>query len=170
MSLRAADAKESNDSKNTSNTKLYVGNLDPRVTEYHIIQLFRPFGEIVKEDFAWHTHGPKKGEPRGFCFVEYATKEAAQIAMRKMHGKQVLNRTLDVHFSDTQPRPQASKPNNFTPVIPADPTPINKVALSKEAMDAKIFAIKSKLKLMEKEEPEIKQTRFQPYTKRNNNM
>lgn len=59
--------------------KLYIGNLDPRVTEYHIINLFKPFGHIVREEFAWHTHGVKKGQPRGFCFIEYATNEVGTI-------------------------------------------------------------------------------------------
>lgn len=40
-----------------------------------IIKMFSPFGKIIAEDFLWHTRGPKRGEPRGYAFVQYTTKE-----------------------------------------------------------------------------------------------
>lgn len=77
--------------------KLYVGNLAPTANEYiphankpnlviqtlilppppryHVIKLFQQYGKIVREQFIWHKHGPKRGEPKGFCFVEFATKQ-----------------------------------------------------------------------------------------------
>ncbi|KAG9450187.1 hypothetical protein H6P81_010152 [Aristolochia fimbriata] len=58
-----------------SETRLYVGNLDQRITESLLIKLFSQFGKIVQEDFLWHTRGPKRGEPRGYAFVQYGTRE-----------------------------------------------------------------------------------------------
>ncbi|MCI39323.1 putative RNA-binding protein 18-like, partial [Trifolium medium] len=40
-----------------------------------LLKMFNPYGKIVSEDFLWHTRGPKRGEPRGFAFVQYSTKE-----------------------------------------------------------------------------------------------
>lgn len=45
------------------------------VPRYHVLKMFTPFGKIKREEFLWHTHGPKRGEPRGYAFVEYATRE-----------------------------------------------------------------------------------------------
>jgi RNA recognition motif-containing protein len=56
-------------------SRLYIGNLDLRITEATLIKMFSPFGKIVAEDFLWHTRGPKRGEPRGFAFIQYSTKE-----------------------------------------------------------------------------------------------
>lgn len=42
-----------------------------------LIKLFSPYGKIVSEDFLWHTRGPKRGEPRGFAFIQYSTKEVS---------------------------------------------------------------------------------------------
>ena len=39
-----------------------------------LLKMFSPFGKIVSEDFLWHTRGPKRGEPRGFAFIQYSTK------------------------------------------------------------------------------------------------
>jgi len=55
--------------------RLYIGNLDFRISESDIIKMFSPFGKITAEDFLWHTRGPKCGEPRGYAFVQYTTKE-----------------------------------------------------------------------------------------------
>jgi hypothetical protein len=40
-----------------------------------IIKMFSSFGRIVSEDFLLHKRGPKRGEPRGYAFVQYSTKE-----------------------------------------------------------------------------------------------
>lgn len=56
-------------------SRLYIGNLDQRITEAALIKMFSPFGKIVSEDFLWHTRGPKRGEPRGYAFIEFSTKE-----------------------------------------------------------------------------------------------
>lgn len=58
-----------------SESRLYIGNLDLRITEAALIKMFSPYGKIVSEDFLWHTRGPKRGEPRGFAFIQYSTKE-----------------------------------------------------------------------------------------------
>jgi RNA recognition motif-containing protein len=46
----------------------------------------------------WHTHGPRKGEPRGYCFVEYHTRAEAESAL-KMDGKMIHGRPLVVRFA-----------------------------------------------------------------------
>lgn len=42
-----------------------------------LIKMFSPYGKIISEDFLWHTRGPKRGEPRGFAFIQYSTKEVS---------------------------------------------------------------------------------------------
>lgn len=58
-----------------SESRLYVGNLDQRITEAALIKMFSPYGKIVSEDFLWHTRGPRRGEPRGFAFIQFNTRE-----------------------------------------------------------------------------------------------
>ena len=50
-------------------------SLSSSPARYHILKLFTPFGKIRREEFLWHTHGPKRGEPRGFAFVEFSKRE-----------------------------------------------------------------------------------------------
>ncbi len=60
--------------------KLFVGNIDFRITELQILKLFRKYGTIKKEEFLWNKSGPNQGRPRGVCFIEYATVEVNRRA------------------------------------------------------------------------------------------
>eukprot|EP00752_Nemacystus_decipiens_P005763 g5212.t1 len=80
------------------NETLFVGNLSYRVSEAVIIKLFTPFGKVVREQFCYHMVGPRRGEPRGFCFVEYSNVEDAAKAIRALHGRNLYGRPLRVRF------------------------------------------------------------------------
>lgn len=57
--------------------KVYIGNMDSRLTEQIMLKILQKVGEVVRLRFIWHTAGPKKGEPAGFCFAEFATVQVA---------------------------------------------------------------------------------------------
>ncbi|CAM9503171.1 unnamed protein product, partial [Sphacelaria rigidula] len=80
------------------NETLFVGNLSYKVSEAVIIKLFTPFGKVVREQFCYHMTGPRRGEPRGFCFVEYSNAEDAGKAIRALHGRKLYGRPLRVRF------------------------------------------------------------------------
>lgn len=40
---------------------------------YGLIQLFKPFGTIVREEFQWHLSGQLKGMPKGYAFIQFET-------------------------------------------------------------------------------------------------
>ena len=41
----------------------------------NILRFVVPFGEIVSFKYLLHTAGVEKGEPRGYCFIEFSTRE-----------------------------------------------------------------------------------------------
>src|SRR5687767_9681765 len=65
------------------NKKLYVGNLPYSATEAQIRDLFEQAGEI--ESVALITDR-ETGRPKGFGFVEMATPEGAQEAIKRFNG------------------------------------------------------------------------------------
>ena len=48
----------------------------------------------------WHVVGPKRGQPRGYCFVEYETREEAERARVKTNGLRVFGKSLVCHFAE----------------------------------------------------------------------
>ncbi|KAI0777574.1 RNA-binding domain-containing protein [Trametes elegans] len=83
--------------------RLYVGNLHPTVDEYTLLQLFSKFGKISKLDFLFHKAGPLKGKPRGYAFVEYASKVDAEKALVHAHDRLLRGRKLVVTYANQAP-------------------------------------------------------------------
>ncbi|KAI4373105.1 hypothetical protein MLD38_011267 [Melastoma candidum] len=143
-----------------SESRLYVGNLDLRITEAALIKLFSPFGKIISEDFLWHTRGPKRGEPRGFAFVQYSNKEEAMLAKEKMHGRLACGRPLIVHLaSEKDATGNIEKPSKSSGLTYRAGATIGSSSSGPVNKSAKIAAIKSKLKALEEETSGIKKQR-----------
>ncbi|KAG4093116.1 RNA-binding domain-containing protein [Neocallimastix lanati (nom. inval.)] len=87
-----------NDTKNE--TRLYIGNFPQTITEYSLIKLFQKYGKIKNIEYLWHKFGPKRGEPRGYCFLEYEKPESAKKAIEVMNKKELLGRILTVSYID----------------------------------------------------------------------
>lgn len=96
MSHRTRDRLPREEAPETRDKTLFVGNLDRRVTERHLISLFTQFGELERVLFMWHWHGPLKGQPRGFAFVEFKKKEDALLACQQANGVDLAGRPMVV--------------------------------------------------------------------------
>jgi RNA recognition motif-containing protein len=81
--------------------KLFVGNLSFQATEEDLRELFAQAGtvetvRIITDQFT--------GRPRGFGFVEMATKEEAAKAIEMLNGRLFRDRNLVV--DEARPQPQ----------------------------------------------------------------
>ncbi|GMJ14949.1 hypothetical protein HRI_005164100 [Hibiscus trionum] len=138
-----------------SESRLYVGNLDLRITEAALIKMFSPYGKIISEDFLWHTRGPKRGEPRGFAFIQYSTKEEAKLAKEKMHGRLACGRPLMVHLASekySEEAPRNSSKARGEPIKSGNASSVS----GQMSRSAKITAIKNKLKALDEERDSAK--------------
>jgi len=76
--------------------KIYVGNLSFDVTEDEIAAEFGTYGKV--ESVAIPTD-KISGRPRGFAFVEMASKSEAETAITELNGKTLKDRTIVVNES-----------------------------------------------------------------------
>ena len=88
--------------------RIFVGNLDMKVTEGHILKIFSKFGTVAQENFLWHHTGPRRGQPRGFCFVTMTTHSQAVAANDALSGRKLKGRDLVVNFATDRDAPPAS--------------------------------------------------------------
>ncbi|XP_078811945.1 putative RNA-binding protein 18 isoform X3 [Oryzias latipes] len=91
-------------SENTAHdgNRLWIGNIDPKITEYHLIKLLERFGQVKQFDFLFHKSGPLEGQPRGYCFVNFSTREEAERAIQCLNGKLALSKKLVVRWAHAQ--------------------------------------------------------------------
>lgn len=75
-------------------TRLFVGNLPPRLCFPELEDLFTPFGTILSAEL---MTDPTTGRSRGFGFVEMESMDAAHAAMTALEGLTLEGQTLKVN-------------------------------------------------------------------------
>jgi RNA recognition motif-containing protein len=80
---------------------IYVANLNYRVQDHELQQLFEEYGEVSSAKI---IKDHESGRSRGFAFVEMPDDEAGMQAINDLDGAEVQGRNLKV--SKARPRPQ----------------------------------------------------------------
>jgi cold-inducible RNA-binding protein len=83
--------------------KLYVGNLPYSTTDSDLRAMFEQVGEVADSTV---ISDRETGRSKGFGFVEMATEEGAQEAIRKYNGYSMNGRPLTVN--EARPREERS--------------------------------------------------------------
>ncbi|KAI8801946.1 hypothetical protein BJ742DRAFT_835053 [Cladochytrium replicatum] len=96
-------------------SRIYVGSINFELTDNDIRQVFSEFGNVKAVSM---TMDASTGKHKGYCFVEYDSPEAAQMALETMNGFELGGRQLKV-----------GRPNNYSVSIlqtlpPAPPSRI----------------------------------------------
>ena len=86
--------------------KLYVGNLAYSMRDDSLQQTFSEFGTVTSARVMMDRD---TGRSKGFGFVEMASEQEAQAAIRGMHGQSVDGRALVVN----EARPREERPGGF---------------------------------------------------------
>lgn len=82
-------------------SKIYVGNLNFRVTEEAIRNAFSGFGNITEVRM---IRDRETGNFKGFAFLTFENPESAQKAIEGMNGKDLDGRALRVNLAEDKPR------------------------------------------------------------------
>lgn len=109
--------------------RIYVGNVYFGMTDNELTEVFKPFGEIEYVNLQRDPDGRSKG----YAFVQYKTKQAADEAIEKMHGFVLAGRPLRIgrggggSFTPLPPQPRGEdRPSSST----NDRAPVSKTNAS----------------------------------------
>jgi len=156
MPKNLPEPPSNNDPVNDHNEKrLWVGNIDTRITEFALLKVLQKHGTLEKFDFLYHKAGPDVGKPRGYCFVSYASKQEAELAMGKLNGKMALSKRLSVkwaHLEDSVMKGGATIEVN-KPTIPSGTKTVAEPLDKNVSACSKIRAIEQKLAQLDKGDP-----------------
>lgn len=89
--------------------KLYVGNLSFGASEEALKNLFLEAGNVESVKIVVDTYS---GRPRGFGFVEMASKEEGERAISLLNGKVFMERALVVNEARPQKKRGTEYKNN----------------------------------------------------------
>ncbi|XP_015668386.1 RNA-binding protein 7 [Protobothrops mucrosquamatus] len=73
---------------------LFVGNLDPRVTEELVFELFHQAGPVIKVKIP----NDRDGKPKQFAFVNFKHEESVPYGMSLLNGIKLFGRPLKIQF------------------------------------------------------------------------
>lgn len=135
------------DSSQESDYRLWIGNLDSRLTEFSILKILQKFGSLKKFDYLYHKSGPDQGKSRGYCFASYDNKASAELAMAKMNGKLALSKRLIVKWANKDVSTEQEKPKMTNAWNKAEEEDISP--------KSKIQAIEAKLQKMQDRNPSM---------------
>jgi RNA recognition motif-containing protein len=74
---------------------IYVGNLSLEVTEEELRREFTAFGEVISL-IIMNDRYIGSGQPRGYGFVEMASKAEGKVVISRLQGKMLKSRVIDV--------------------------------------------------------------------------
>ena len=91
---------------------IYVGNLSLETTEDELRKEFTEFGEVISVIIMDDKY-IGSGQPRGYGYVEMASKSEGTIAVANLEGKKLRNRIINV----IEALPLSDKRGNTLPDI-----------------------------------------------------
>lgn len=76
--------------------QIYVGNLNYRMTEEALQELFAKYGEVVSTKIIKDRYS---GRSKGFGFVEMENKDDGEKAVQELNESEVDGRNIRVNFA-----------------------------------------------------------------------
>uniref|UniRef100_A0A069DXK2 Putative splicing regulator n=1 Tax=Panstrongylus megistus TaxID=65343 RepID=A0A069DXK2_9HEMI len=152
-SLSLSDEKGSFDSGDPNTTNIYLGNINPKITEQQLMEVFGKYGPLASIKIMWPRSDEEKSRGRNCGFVAFMNRKDGDRAMKALNGKEVLGYEMKLGWgkgvpippfpiyipptllSLTQPPPPSGLPFNAQPhpkdrnkvprMRPNEPYPVN---------------------------------------------
>lgn len=86
--------------------RLFVGNVNPKVTEDQLRRLFSKAGEVVEVRI---PRDRESAQPRGFAFVEFADEEEAEQALDLFDEAVLEGRSIRPRIAFERPEREGSR-------------------------------------------------------------
>lgn len=98
--------------KVTTYNNLYVGNVDPKVTEAEIREIFEKYGEIESLLMPTRTdvgaNGEKQTVRKNHIFIAFKDSKVASTVIKELDQRYLWNRNLDIDYYDNDRKKNAA--------------------------------------------------------------
>ncbi|XP_049858071.1 U2 snRNP-associated SURP motif-containing protein [Schistocerca gregaria] len=108
QSTKAApdDAKYgSYDNGDPTTTNLYLGNLNPKITEKQLMEVFGRYGPLASIKIMWPRSDEEKARGRNCGFVAFMNRKDGERALKCLNGKDVMSYEMKLGWGKAVPIP-----------------------------------------------------------------
>ena len=99
----AIDTPGSFDNGDPNTTNLYLGNLNPKITEQQLMELFGKYGALASVKIMWPRSEEEKSRGRNCGFVAFMARKDAERALRGLTGKDVMGYEMKLGWGKAVP-------------------------------------------------------------------
>lgn len=106
-------------------TNIYLGNINPKMTEQQLMEIFGKYGPLASVKVMWPRTEEEKARNRNCGFVAYMNRKDAERSMRKLNGKDIMGFEMKLGWGKALPipsRPIYVPPNLLETTLPPPPT------------------------------------------------
>lgn len=100
---RETDTPGSFDNGDPNTTNLYLGNLNPKITEQQLMELFGKYGALASVKIMWPRSEEEKSRGRNCGFVAFMARKDAERALRGLSGKDVMGYEMKLGWGKAVP-------------------------------------------------------------------
>ncbi|GIY33458.1 hypothetical protein CDAR_474071 [Caerostris darwini] len=93
------------DTGDPGTTNLYLGNLNPKMTEQQLCEVFGKFGPLASVKIMWPRSDEERARGRNCGFVAFMNRKDGERAMKNLNGKDVMNFEMKLGWGKAVPIP-----------------------------------------------------------------
>ncbi|KAL1123660.1 hypothetical protein AAG570_002736 [Ranatra chinensis] len=97
--------KGSFDSGDPNTTNIYLGNINPKITEQQLMEVFGKYGPLASIKIMWPRSDEEKSRGRNCGFVAFMNRKDGDRAMKALNGKDVLGYEMKLGWGKGVPIP-----------------------------------------------------------------
>ncbi|KAG5678443.1 hypothetical protein PVAND_008116 [Polypedilum vanderplanki] len=97
------ESQGSFDTGDPTTTNLYLGNLNPKITEQQLMEIFGKYGPLASVKIMWPRSDEEKARGRNCGFVAFMARKDAERALRRLAGKDVMGYEMKLGWGKSVP-------------------------------------------------------------------
>ncbi|EDV36499.1 uncharacterized protein Dana_GF11923 [Drosophila ananassae] len=104
-SKSANNARDSGsfDTGDPNTTNLYLGNLNPKISEQQLMEIFGRYGPLASIKIMWPRSEEEKQRGRNCGFVAYMSRKDAERALRALNCRYIMGNKMQLGWGKTVP-------------------------------------------------------------------
>ncbi|XP_053594107.1 U2 snRNP-associated SURP motif-containing protein isoform X2 [Microplitis demolitor] len=103
LSMIFEDGSFDNGDPNTTN--LYLGNLNPKITEQQLMEIFGKFGPLASIKIMWPRSDEEKARQRNCGFVAFMSRKDGERALKNLNGRDIMQYEMKLGWGKSVPIP-----------------------------------------------------------------
>ncbi|XP_065345980.1 U2 snRNP-associated SURP motif-containing protein [Cloeon dipterum] len=86
-------------------TNLYLGNLNPKISEQQLMEIFGKYGPLASIKIMWPRSDEEKARGRNCGFVAYMNRKDGERALKHLGGKMIMDYEMKLGWGKSVPIP-----------------------------------------------------------------